>query len=105
MHKLEDGTEVDGFINRITLPNGKTYALQCKLIEAHPITCPKCGASFELAFGKKAKKDFLPLQPGDVLETFSDMSDMKCDFDFSPQVNVVDGVKRYVDWYKSYYGG
>ena len=52
MYKLEDGTEVDGFINKITLPNGKTYALQCKLIEAHPITCPKCGASFELAFGR-----------------------------------------------------
>lgn len=52
MYTLEDGTQVDGFIKKITLPNGKTYALQCNVITAYPITCPKCGDSFELAFGK-----------------------------------------------------
>ena len=51
MYTLEDGTQVDGFISRVRLPDGKTYALQCKLIEAHPITCPKCGGTFELSFG------------------------------------------------------
>ena len=50
MYKLNDGTEVDGFINKITIGN-KIYALQCKLIEAYPITCPKCGGTFELSFG------------------------------------------------------
>ena len=60
-------------------------------------------SAFESAFGKKGKKDFLPLQPGDVLETYSDMSDMKRDFGFSPKVDVTEGVKRYVEWFKSYY--
>ena len=57
MYTLDDGTQVDGFINKIQMPNGKTYALQCKLIEAYPITCPKCGGTFELSFGH-GKCDF-----------------------------------------------
>ena len=60
-------------------------------------------SAFESAFGKSAIKEFLPLQPGDVLETYSDMSDMKRDFDFVPQVDVVEGVRRYVSWFKDYY--
>ena len=42
---------IDGYINRITLPNGKTYALQCEVVEVYPITCPKCGGSFDLKYG------------------------------------------------------
>lgn len=60
--------------------------------------------AFEIAFGREARKDFLPLQPGDVLETFSDMGDMKCVFGFSPKVDVIDGVRRYVNWFREYYG-
>ena len=51
MQILEDGTKIDGFVNKIAV-NGKIYALQCSVITAHPIICPKCGDSFELAFGK-----------------------------------------------------
>ena len=49
---LEDGSKVDGFISKVQFPNGKIFGLKCYVVEAHPITCPKCGASFELAFGK-----------------------------------------------------
>ena len=59
--------------------------------------------AFEIAFEKEALKEFLPLQPGDVLETFSDMGDMKRDFNFTPKVNVYDGVQRYVTWFRDYY--
>lgn len=38
-------TELDGFISKISL-NGKTYGLKCEIVEARPITCKKCGASF-----------------------------------------------------------
>lgn len=41
---------IDGYINRIQI-GGKTYALQCQVVEVYPITCPKCGASFELKYG------------------------------------------------------
>jgi len=42
---------IDGYVSRIKLPDGKTYALRCEIVEVHPITCPKCGASFELRYG------------------------------------------------------
>ena len=41
---------VDGFVNKITF-QGKTYALQCAVVEVYPISCPKCGSSFELKYG------------------------------------------------------
>ena len=47
----KDGTLISGYINKITLPSGKTYGLKCEVIEIHPITCPKCGSSFELKYG------------------------------------------------------
>lgn len=43
--------KIDGYISKITLSNGKTYALRCEIVEAYPIVCPRCGYSFELKFG------------------------------------------------------
>jgi rRNA maturation endonuclease Nob1 len=42
--------QVDGYISKISF-GGKTYALKCEIVEVYPITCPKCGASFELKYG------------------------------------------------------
>ena len=42
---------VDGYISKIKV-NGKTYALCCEVVEAHPIVCKKCGASFQLKYGE-----------------------------------------------------
>jgi len=42
---------IDGYISKIVV-NNKTYALKCEVVEAHPITCKKCGASFELHYGE-----------------------------------------------------
>ena len=42
--------DCDGYISRIFV-NGKTYKLQCEIVEIYPITCPKCGGSFELKYG------------------------------------------------------
>ena len=50
--KATTGEELDGFISRIKLPNGKTYGLKCEIVEARPITCKKCGASFQLKYGE-----------------------------------------------------
>ena len=46
-----ENKELDGYINRIILPNGKIYGLKCAIVEVYPITCPKCGSSFELKYG------------------------------------------------------
>lgn len=69
----------------------------------HPVDLIDYIKAFEKAFDKDARKDYLPLQPGDVLETFSDMSDMKRDFGFTPKVDVEEGVRRYVAWFRQYY--
>jgi len=53
--------------------------------------------------GKKAKKNFLPLQPGDVPETYADIDDLKNITGFTPTTNIETGVTKFIDWYKSYY--
>ena len=53
--------------------------------------------------GKKAKKNFLPLQPGDVLETFADITDLMDDINFRPDTPVEDGLRLFVEWYKDFY--
>ena len=54
--------------------------------------------------GKKAKRNFLPIQAGDVENTYADMSDISKDFDFKPKVSIEEGVKEFVQWYKDFYG-
>jgi UDP-glucuronate 4-epimerase len=58
----------------------------------------------EDALGKKAVKNMLPMQPGDVHATYADVDDLMRDFNFSPNTPIEVGVKRFVEWYKDYYG-
>lgn len=59
--------------------------------------------ALELALGIKADLELLPMQPGDVLATFADVSALERDFGFSPSTPISEGVKRFVDWYRMYY--
>lgn len=59
--------------------------------------------AIEKALGKKAKKDFLAMQPGDVPATWADVNDLVEDFGYKPAVTVEEGVKRFVEWYVEYY--
>ena len=54
--------------------------------------------------GKKAIKNFMPLQDGDVPETFADVDDLMREVDFKPATPIEVGVKNFVEWYLSYYG-
>jgi UDP-glucuronate 4-epimerase len=51
-----------------------------------------------------AKKEFLPLQLGDVPDTYADVQDLIKDFDFKPQMSMKKGVKNFINWYLSYHG-
>jgi UDP-glucuronate 4-epimerase len=53
--------------------------------------------------GKKAKKNMLPLQPGDIPEADADVQDLEKEFGFKPTIPVEVGIPRFVDWYRSYY--
>lgn len=57
----------------------------------------------ENELGVKAKKEFLPMQPGDVYKTYADMYPMKRDFDFVPTTSIEEGIHKFVLWYKKYF--
>jgi UDP-glucuronate 4-epimerase len=57
----------------------------------------------EEKLGYKATKEMLPMQPGDVPETFADIDSLTEDFAFQPKTSIEDGIDRFVAWYKSYY--
>jgi UDP-glucuronate 4-epimerase len=57
----------------------------------------------EKGFGREAQKKLMPMQPGDVLETFADVEDLARDIGFKPQTRIEDGVARFVEWYREYH--
>jgi UDP-glucuronate 4-epimerase len=57
----------------------------------------------EQALGKTAEKNLLPLQPGDVPDTWSDVEALARDVGYRPSTDLETGVKRFVEWYLGYY--
>lgn len=60
-------------------------------------------AALEKALGKKAEKEFLPLQLGDVPETYADVDDLVEQFEYKPDTSVEDGINNFVVWYRDYF--
>jgi UDP-glucuronate 4-epimerase len=58
----------------------------------------------EECLGRKATKNFLPMQPGDVPETFADIDDLVRDVGYRPATPIETGVRRFVEWFCEYYG-
>ena len=61
-------------------------------------------AVLEKYLGKEAEKDYLPMQPGDVYQTYADVTDLMKDFGFRPDTSMEEGIRRFVEWFKEYYG-
>ena len=59
--------------------------------------------AIEEALDIKAEKELLPLQPGDVPDTYADVDDLVKEFDYKPSMSVKQGVKNFVDWFKEYH--
>ena len=57
----------------------------------------------EDCLGKKAKKNFLPMQNGDVPATYANVDALVREIDFKPQTTIEEGIKEFVDWYRDYY--
>ena len=60
--------------------------------------------TLEKKLGKKAKKEFLPMQPGDVYKTYADISDLQRDFGFKPTTDIDEGLEKFVQWYMTWNG-
>jgi UDP-glucuronate 4-epimerase len=61
-------------------------------------------ATLENELGRKAQKNLLPMQPGDVPATFADVTDLVADVGFRPATPIEEGIRRFVAWYRDYYG-
>jgi UDP-glucuronate 4-epimerase len=58
----------------------------------------------EECLGKQAEKNLLPLQPGDVPDTYADVADLVADMGYKPKTSVEQGVANFVTWYHDYFG-
>jgi UDP-glucuronate 4-epimerase len=73
-------------------------------VGAHrPVQLMDLISSLERSLGKRADLEFLPLQPGDVPDTYADMSEFADEFSYSPSTSVEVGVPNFVNWYREYY--
>ena len=77
----------------------RIYNVGCQ----HPIRLIDYISCIETTIGKEAKKIFLPMQPGDVYQTNSDSSSLASVIDFTPSTPLEEGIKKTVEWFKSYY--
>lgn len=57
----------------------------------------------ENCLGRTANKVLLPMQPGDVLDTYADVSELVADIGYQPKTPIEDGVRKFVDWFRDYY--
>lgn len=69
-----------------------------------PVTLSRFIEVIETALGKPAQKQFLPMQPGDVPITYADVDDLMRDVGFRPSTPIEEGIARFVEWYRAYYG-
>jgi len=69
----------------------------------NPVQLMRFINALESAIGKKAEKIYIDMQPGDVLRTYADVSDLERDINFKPSTSIESGLEKFVDWYKEYY--
>jgi UDP-glucuronate 4-epimerase len=60
-------------------------------------------SALEMALGREAKKNFLPMQAGDVPATSANTAELRAYTGFAPTTPVEEGVRRFVEWYRDYY--
>lgn len=69
----------------------------------NPVELEEFISAIEVALGKKAKRNYLPMQAGDVPATYADVSDLEREVGFKPATPIREGVGKFVEWYRSYY--
>jgi len=69
-----------------------------------PVRLMEFIAVLERVLGREATKEFRELQPGDVISTYADVDDLERDIGFKPKTSIEEGIRRFVKWYKEFYG-
>ncbi len=92
---------VDGVIKVIDNPsNYNVYNIGNNA----PVSLMEFIETLEAALGLEAVKNFLPMQDGDVVSTYADVSDLMNDFGYKPDTKLSDGIEEFVKWYRGFYG-
>jgi len=96
-----DYTYIDDTIGGIrgAIERVSGYAIY-NLGESVPITLNDLVAAIETALGKKAIRDQRPMQPGDVLQTYADISAARRDLGYNPSTDLATGLARFVEWFR-----
>ena len=90
---------VDGTITALDTPLG--YEI-LNIGSENTTELMKCIKILEQTLGKKAKKEMMPLQPGDIVDTIADITQTKKLLSFEPKTSIEQGIPRFVEWYKNY---
>ena len=90
-------------LNNVPQENNNTPFRLYNIGNNQPVDLMKFIEILENKLGKKAKKEFLPLQAGDVHATYADIDDLQRDFGFSPHTPLAEGMGEFIAWYKEYY--
>lgn len=82
--------------------NGAAYKLY-NIGNHHPVKLMDFISVLEKCLGKEARKEFLPMQKGDVYQTYADISGLMEDFGFKPNTSIEEGLDRFTRWFLDYY--
>jgi UDP-glucuronate 4-epimerase len=96
---------VSRLVDRIPGDNGRAPAQLYNVGNQRPEELMRVVALLEKELGRTAVKDMLPMQPGDVSETFADVGDLMRDIGFRPETSIEDGIRHFVAWYRGHYKG
>jgi UDP-glucuronate 4-epimerase len=104
-----DFTYIDDIVEGVVrvldaVPGGDSPYRLYNIGNHQPVELLEFIAILEKCLGKKAQRRLLPMQPGDVPETFADVEDLVRDVGFRPGTPIEEGIRRFAAWYREYYG-
>jgi UDP-glucuronate 4-epimerase len=95
---------VDGIVGALDNPPPVRENRILNIGDSHPVGLMDMISTLEAALGRQAEKVMRPMQPGDVTATFADVSKLHSLTGYRPQVMLAEGLQRFADWYRGYYG-
>ncbi|HLP79974.1 MAG TPA: NAD-dependent epimerase/dehydratase family protein [Acidobacteriota bacterium] len=99
-----DFTYVDDIVTGVVAAIDKPQPYEIVNIgRGQPVNLLDFVKTMESAFGKEVKKNYLPMQKGDVTQTFSDTTKAKMLYGYEPKVSLQEGIGKFAEWYKKYY--
>ncbi len=103
-----DFTYIDDIVNGVSKtlleaqPHDRKYSLY-NIGNGSPVMLLDFIKAIEKATGKTAKKQMLPMQAGDVEQTWADTTDLTSDYNYKPNTDIQFGINKFIDWYKKHY--